>query len=345
MKRIIVLLSITIQLSAAAVGLAQDASPAQPISADTAEALMLVSEISSPDFRAERGDLSPDGSWVAILLRDAAADDALVVKVFEADATELVWTYSAGPDAELTDVSFTPDGAEVAVASADGTLQFVDAATGDSTRAYSAETEIEFIEFSAAGDLVTLSTSSGFIVLDTQSLEVISQYDDLFGIEAMKLSPDGQYVGLSQYYEIAHRINLTAPETDPQFVEVTDTTLSDFAFNGDGSQISGVYWYFDSNNNVVDALFTWDFATSETVLSADRSETIGTMHNIEYSVDGSVLVVIENFSVLLIDSASGAVRTEIETPLVTQLLDLDLSADGTRLVAVGGEGAVIFGVQ
>jgi WD40 repeat protein len=223
---------------------------------------------------------SPSGDRfvaVGVSIVEALAEDCVVPRVWDASKEEELLTFT-GHEGQVYSVDWSPDGATILSAGADGTARIWDAETGDERLTLSGHTAgLNDAVWSPRGDRIVTAAADGTVkvwevltALDTGAetgTELTSLSGHVGGVYNAAWSPDGDRIATAGTDGLVHVWLLTDGSSSPG-----DAALGEilFTLSGHSDEVRGVAWSPDgerlATSSADGTVRLWDAATGDELL-------------------------------------------------------------------------------
>ncbi|HET6881142.1 MAG TPA: hypothetical protein VFI31_13360, partial [Pirellulales bacterium] len=239
----------------------------------------------------------------------------------------------------ITSMAFSPDGSQVLTGSQDNSVILWDAASGQQLRTFSIKGP-KSVAFSADGQQVLVPGEDATRLWNRVTGEQAEWFNDSFNFAA--ITPDGRYLGWGGYsqagvWDLVTAKKLQAIETEKL---AKGLSVNCGAWNRRGTLLALGGGDFDKPHTIV----VWDPFSKRTVMELPNK--FRRLAAVAFSLDDSLIITAsgeyrEPGQVAIWDAQSGEhLRDFSDVP--SQPKSLEFSADGTRLLTVASNAAIIW---
>ncbi len=267
---------------------------------------------------------SPDGKTLA----SGSLDNTIVL--WDTTSWKSVLTLTTGNNTGVWNVAFSPDGKTLASADVRGTITLWDRASGNQLRTLKGHTSL-LVGLAFSPDGSSLASASPFdtlILWNWRSGTKLSSLDGSSGyVRSMAISSDGKILA-SGYTD--HMIRLWDESTGKPLQDLIGHVNEVYclAFSPRGKILA--------SGSLDNTVILWDMSTGKP-LHILRGFTDG-VRSVAFSPDGNILATGSHNSIMLWDTATGALLNKFSGPGFAE--ELSFSPDGKTLAAGPWAGTV-----
>jgi WD40 repeat protein len=260
------------------------------------------------------------------------AEDALH-RAVQASRVELTLR---GHTDEVWGAVFSPDGTQVATASADGTARIWDATTGKELLTVKGSGIVWHAMFSPDGKLLATAGQDGIVHIWTATtgqkvLDLVGHHEDVFHIE---FSPDGSRIATISPDGTAKVWDATSGKELLTLHQGNGAGPYWVAFHPDGSRIA-VANTRGSNEGWVSI---WDVVTGELILTLPNQNAF--VNSVSFGPDGAHILTTSDDQTIRIWDANNGENLQTFFGQTINVTNAVYSPDGTRIASVIGNGQV-----
>jgi Tol biopolymer transport system component len=267
---------------------------------------------------------SPDGKQVAT----GGADK--VVRVFDLASGREATRLTLGE--KVSGLAFASDGKRLLIGDSTGVLETWDVSTGRTVWKISlgrgAANGVNGVAVSSDGRRVVASTDRTFGAIDAASGKLFMLANLASAITGLALAPDGKTLATAT----DRLVGMWDAQVGRQLQSITadDKAVAAVAFSPDGKTLA--------SSGSDKTIRLWDTAAGK---EQKKIDTVAGVRYLAFSSDGKTLATAAEKTVRLYDPAGGK-ETRRFGDAVGKINGMAFSPDGTRIVAVGDDGVVVW---
>jgi|GEM_PF-3863614 len=228
-----------------------------------------------------------------------------------------------GPTAKVNDINFSPDGRQIAVASADGSLRLFNTANGEAGLTVQLrEGALYGAQFSADGTRILTKSSQHLYVYDLTNGRQLTQLKQ-FPVDRPTLSPDGTRFAYGTRDRAGESLIIAnVADAKPVATAKLDKTVVRLAFSPDGRSLAMVTGTLLGPNNTVQLVDAETAAVRHTLTYTGKSG----INSIAYLPDGKSLLVTGAELRVLFDTATGKEKAALPRTKANDVMGVDAVA-------------------